>query len=88
MRPPVIGDPRSELARVLATCRTSYAGVAVFTAILNVLYLTGSFFMLQVYDRVLPSRSVPTQLPMPQGYDHSRIVLDRPKIRIHSRDFH
>jgi ATP-binding cassette subfamily C protein len=35
-------------------------GVAVFTAILNILYLTGSFFMLQVYDRVLPSRSVPT----------------------------
>ncbi|MBN9516242.1 MAG: type I secretion system permease/ATPase [Alphaproteobacteria bacterium] len=60
MRPPVIGDPRSELAKVLATCRSSYAGVAVFTAILNVLYLTGSFFMLQVYDRVLPSRSVPT----------------------------
>jgi ATP-binding cassette subfamily C protein len=35
-------------------------GVALFTAVLNVLYLTGSFFMLQVYDRVLPSRSVPT----------------------------
>ena len=32
MRPPVIGDPRSELARVLATCRSSYAGVAVFAA--------------------------------------------------------
>ena len=27
---------------------------------LNVLYLTGSFFMLEVYDRVLPSRSIPT----------------------------
>ena len=27
---------------------------------INVLYLTGSFFMLEVYDRVLPSRSVPT----------------------------
>src|SRR5437763_2730387 len=26
----------------------------------NVLMLTGSFFMLEVYDRVLPSRSVPT----------------------------
>ena len=26
----------------------------------NVLYLTGSFFMLEIYDRVLPSRSVPT----------------------------
>jgi ATP-binding cassette subfamily C protein len=26
----------------------------------NVLMLTGAVFMLQVYDRVLPSRSVPT----------------------------
>src|SRR5262245_55489139 len=30
------------------------------SAVLNVLYLTGSFFMLAVYDRVLPSRSLPT----------------------------
>ena len=30
------------------------------TGMINVLYLTGSFFMLEVYDRVLPSRSVPT----------------------------
>jgi ATP-binding cassette subfamily C protein len=27
---------------------------------INLLYLTGSFFMLQIYDRVLPSRSVQT----------------------------
>jgi ATP-binding cassette subfamily C protein len=27
---------------------------------INLLYLTGSLFMLEVYDRVLPSRSVPT----------------------------
>ena len=27
---------------------------------INVLYLTGSFFMLEIYDRVLPSRSIPT----------------------------
>ena len=26
----------------------------------NILMLTGAFFMLEVYDRVLPSRSVPT----------------------------
>jgi PrtD family type I secretion system ABC transporter len=54
------GAPRTELAAALAACRSSYLGVAVFTGILNVLYLTGSFFMLQVYDRVLPSRSIPT----------------------------
>lgn len=32
----------------------------MFSGALNVLMLTGSIFMLQVYDRVLPSRSVPT----------------------------
>jgi ABC-type protease/lipase transport system fused ATPase/permease subunit len=34
--------------------------VAALSAAINVLYLTGSFFMLQVYDRVLPSGSIPT----------------------------
>src|SRR5690606_22719378 len=29
---------------------------------INVLYLSGSFYMLEVYDRVLPSKSVPTLL--------------------------
>lgn len=52
--------PGSELSAALATCRRAFIGVAVFTAILNVLYLTGSFYMLEVYDRVLASRSVPT----------------------------
>lgn len=35
-------------------------GVAAMSCIVNVLYLSGSFFMLEVYDRVIPSRSVPT----------------------------
>ena len=30
------------------------------SGLINVLYLTGSFFMLEIYDRVIPSRSVPT----------------------------
>ena len=34
--------------------------VALISSLVNALYLTGSFFMLQVYDRVIPSRSVPT----------------------------
>jgi len=36
----------------------------VLTGVINVLMLTGSLFMLQVYDRVLPSRSVPTLLAL------------------------
>ncbi len=30
------------------------------SGLVNVLYLTGSFFMLEVYDRVIPARSIPT----------------------------
>lgn len=38
----------------------AFAFVAVTSGLINILYLTGSFFMLEVYDRVIPSRSVPT----------------------------
>ncbi len=51
---------RSELSGALSACRRAFIGVALFSALLNVLYLTGSFYMLEVYDRVLPSRSIPT----------------------------
>ncbi|MCJ2042216.1 type I secretion system permease/ATPase [Methylobacterium sp. J-059] len=44
----------------MTSCRTAFVGVAVMSGVVNVLYLTGSFFMLEVYDRVIPSRSVPT----------------------------
>jgi len=53
-------SPRSALSAALSRCRSAFAGVALFSAVINVLYLTGSFFMLEVYDRVLPSRSVAT----------------------------
>lgn len=36
------------------------AGVAVFSGIINLLTLSGSLYMLQVYDRVIPSRNVAT----------------------------
>ncbi len=51
---------RSELGDALRACRSAFVGVGVMSCIINLLYLTGSIFMLEVYDRVLPSRSVPT----------------------------
>ena len=51
---------KSEIAAALGACRTAFLGVFLMSAAVNVLYLTGSFFMLEVYDRVIPSRSVPT----------------------------
>jgi ATP-binding cassette subfamily C protein len=54
------GVRRSELGQALRACRHAFIGVGVMSCIINLLYLTGSIFMLEVYDRVLPSRSVPT----------------------------
>src|SRR5438034_7389914 len=54
------GVRRSELGEALRACRSAFLGVGVMSCMINLLYLTGSVFMLEVYDRVLPSRSVPT----------------------------
>src|SRR6201987_5467728 len=54
------GVPSSELGEALRACRTAFIGVGIMSCMINLLYLTGSMFMLEVYDRVLPSRSVPT----------------------------
>jgi ATP-binding cassette subfamily C protein len=54
------GVRRSELGQALHACRTAFIGVGIMSCMINLLYLTGSLFMLEVYDRVLPSRSVPT----------------------------
>jgi ATP-binding cassette subfamily C protein len=51
---------RSELGDALRACRAAFLGVGIMSCIINLLYLTGSIFMLEIYDRVLPSRSVPT----------------------------
>lgn len=50
----------TELRAALASCRTAVAGIAAFSGLINILSLTGSLFMLEVYDRVLPGRSVST----------------------------
>jgi ATP-binding cassette subfamily C protein len=60
-----IGPPRqqpasSELANALGACRRAFIAIALFSGMSNILMLSGALFMLEVYDRVLPSRSVPT----------------------------
>lgn len=51
---------QSELRKALASVRGAFIAVGVFSGGVNILMLTGSLYMLQVYDRVIPSRSVPT----------------------------
>ncbi len=51
---------RSLVAAALRETRNAFFGVAALSAVTNLLMLTGPLFMMQVYDRVLASRSVPT----------------------------
>jgi len=50
----------SELAAALHACRKAFIATGVFSGMSNILMLSGALFMLEIYDRVLPSRSVPT----------------------------
>lgn len=51
---------RPLVAAALRSTRKAFVSVAVLSAFTNILMLTGPLFMMQVYDRVLSSRSVPT----------------------------
>src|SRR4029450_6483547 len=49
-----------DLAAALRECRRVSGSVALYSGIVNLLMLAGPLYMLQIYDRVLSSRSVPT----------------------------
>lgn len=49
-----------DLNSAIFGCVPGLVGVGLFSAVINILALTGSIYMLQIYDRVLPSQSVPT----------------------------
>jgi ATP-binding cassette subfamily C protein len=48
------------LAEALKACRTHFVWAAVFSALVNLLYLTPTLYMMQVYDRVVPTGGVTT----------------------------
>jgi ABC-type protease/lipase transport system fused ATPase/permease subunit len=50
----------SELRAALRRCGRVFISVGIFSGLINVLALTSSIYMLQLYDRVIPSHSVPT----------------------------
>jgi ATP-binding cassette subfamily C exporter for protease/lipase len=54
--------PTNEIAQTLAGFKGAFRTVGVFSAIINLLMLIPSIYMLQVYDRVLPSRNEITLL--------------------------
>jgi ATP-binding cassette, subfamily C, bacterial len=49
-----------ELRAALAESRAAFVSIGIFSFFVNLLVLTGSIYSLQVYDRVLTSRSEPT----------------------------
>ncbi|GGM22278.1 peptidase [Pseudomonas asuensis] len=52
--------PLTDLQRVLIVCKGSFLTVGFFSLFINLLLLVPSFYMLQVYDRVLTSSSIMT----------------------------
>ena len=58
--PPAATPPA--LRAVISASRTAIASAAMFSLFLNLLMLVPSIYMLQVYDRVLSTGSVPTLL--------------------------
>jgi PrtD family type I secretion system ABC transporter len=84
------GRPRqqpvsSELSTALGACRRAFIAIALFSGMSNLLMLTGALFMLEVYDRVLPSRSVPTLvalLLLAAGLYGAQGVIDMIRSRI------
>ncbi|CAN5172970.1 type I secretion system permease/ATPase [soil metagenome] len=59
-KPPV----QPELGDAMRACRMPFISAGVFSCFVNILMLTGPLFMLQVYDRVLTSSSVPTLIAL------------------------
>src|SRR5262249_30992054 len=52
------------VAEALRDCQRTVLRVDIFSVIANVLSLAGPLYMLQIYDRVISSRSVPTLIAL------------------------
>ena len=55
---------KSQVSQALKKCRSALLSVGFFSMFINLLMLTGPLFMLQVYDRVLASKSQSTLIAL------------------------
>ncbi len=57
-----LGLPRASdpLAGALQACRRHFTGVLLFSALMNLLVVVPMLYMLQIYDRVVPTRGLTT----------------------------
>ena len=84
---------KDELRALLLSCKSHFVTVLVFSFAVNLLYLAGPLYMLQVYDRVVSSASIVTlvmltllllqfrQWPVPYSFRSQEWLL-----RLHSKD--
>jgi ABC-type protease/lipase transport system fused ATPase/permease subunit len=57
-----MAEPRSLIQKSFKSLTPTYIGMGLLSLVINLLMLTGPLYMLQIYDRVLASGSVPTLL--------------------------
>ncbi|MEL7302618.1 MAG: ABC transporter transmembrane domain-containing protein, partial [Pseudomonadota bacterium] len=55
-------DKQSPAKAAFSSIKPWFTSIAVFSAVINILMLTGAIYMLQLYDRVLVSKSIATLL--------------------------
>jgi ATP-binding cassette subfamily C protein len=54
------GSKESEIRAALAKLRGGFGAIIALSAFINLLTITGSLYLMLVYDRVLPAQSLPT----------------------------
>jgi PrtD family type I secretion system ABC transporter len=76
------------LRQALGRMRGILLSAGIFSGALNVLALAGSFYMLQIYDRILPSQSMPTLVAITAllaGLFIAYGILDAVRLRLMAR---
>lgn len=61
---PVLSSRNSELKQALMASRDAFLATGLFSLAINIMMLAGPLFMLQVYDRVMTSGSIPTLIAL------------------------